>query len=725
MAFFASFVQGVFQGMDWREGRDDRTRRRGIQDELLERDRERFGWEREDRTHTQGERAHTASERRRAIQEREADLAAWGETTDQMIEREERRGRGSREISILPPEPNRSVPENRANSRDAGLVSASPTPSQISDPATAQRSLGVTGASTGEAQQRPVSDLSKRGGANPRRSPVPEALLSDGTFMGFANNAGARPDEFWNSLDEGQRQQFVQRASQPQSVRGPLHGVTDPGADPATAANPSYREPTSERPEPPQAGPRPGRTMGLPLDGVVLPPEQHSTPQQGGRVRHQQPVQAPAPPQPTDPAAVRAGTPPAQPGRPAYAAADWEPTPLSSTGTPLAEVSLPGDQPPPPDAARQRADQLAGALPAAGRGIMDGVRRVGGRIADDLAYSRDVGGAVVERGLGTGLSVMGAPEAGAEAFRRGDDATQRVRDNEARVAASRSVGVPPEGAPPPQAGAKPAQGQQPAGQPGRQGVPTTPRGTPIASLESVQRSTPQAPATTSRSGATRQPSEAQREQAAERAVQDYRSRRMTPIVERYLRTGRPEQARAFEAWMNERGVQEGMRSWARAIHAYGTNDFEGLLEGLVGAYEANDYYDDGLSIDRSQTDVQRDERGNITGATIAFRDNATGRTFQQEINGIRDMAAVAIGTLSPEAVFERMWEQTFGRDADRDERAAARQRAYGQAYERLSRADLNWGSLSPSEQDARIQEHLQRSTGASGIGAGAVPVYSD
>lgn len=713
MAFFASFVQGVFQGMDWREGRDDRSRRREIQEELLERDRTRWDWDQEDRTHTLGERQHALSERQRAMAEREADLEAWNETTDEMLEREQRGGRGrSREISILPPDDMAISPSNADNAGRAG--NSRPT-QQAPNPEAAQRSLGVTGSSTGDSPPRPVVDSSKRGGgrADP---PVPEMLLNDGTFMGFVNNAGARPDEYWRGLNDSQRQQFMERAEGPQSVRGPLHGVTDPGADIATSANPSYREPTGERPE---AGGRPGRTMGLPLDDIAMPPET-SQMSQGGRVRHQ-PMPGSTTGTPLDQARM---PPPQQANRPAYAAADWQPTPLSTQGEPLREVQLPGDTPPPPDEARQRADQIAGVVPGIASRVADGVRGIGRRVSEDLALTRDVGGAVVERGLGTGLSVLGAPEAGAAAFRREDEATQRVRENQQRHAASREMGVPP--------GAGQAPGAQAAAgkpdeiarvQQAADGTPTTEQGTPIKSLESVQSQTPNRSTGNSRSGADRQPSAAQRDQAAERAVQDFRSRRMAPIVERYLRTGRPDQARAFEAWMNERGVQEGMRSWARAIHAYSANDFEGLLEGLVGAYEANDYYDDGLSIDREQTEVNRDDRGNIIGATIAFRDNATGRTFQQEINGIRDMAAVAIGTLSPEAVFERMWEQTFGQDGN-NEQEEARQRAYGQAYERLSRADYNWGQLSPGEQHQRVLDHLQRATGASGIGAGAVPVYA-
>lgn len=788
MAFFASFVQGVFQGMDWREARDDRSRRREIQEELLERDRTRWDWDQEDRTHTLGERQHALSERQRAMTEREADLEAWNETTDEMLEREQRGGRGrSREISILHPDDMAISPSNADNAGRAG--NSRPT-QQAPNPEAAQRSLGVTGSSTGDSPPRPVVDSSKRGGgrADP---PVPEMLLNDGTFMGFVNNAGARPDEYWRGLNDSQRQQFMERAAGPQSVRGPLRGVTDPGADPATSANPSYREPTSERP---RAGGPPGRTIGLPLDSAVMPPEatplsqrerdatganpsyreptreredemamgqtaglpldraslppEQPTRSQGGRVRYEgQPQVNGGTPlaEPRMPPAASRGGParyqrppgndtgepldrarmPPQSRRPAYAAADWQPTPLSTQGEPLREVQLPGDTPPPPDEARQRADQIAGVVPGIASRVADGVRGIGRRVSEDLALTRDVGGAVVERGLGTGLSVLGAPEAGAAAFRREDEATQRVRENQQRHAASREIGLPPEAGQAP--GAQAAAGK-PDAAPGVQqaagGAPTTEQGTPIASLQSVQSQSPaNKPGGNTGNGAERQTTESQREQAADRAVQDYRSRRMAPIVERYLRTGRPDQARAFEAWMNERGVQEGMRSWARAIHAYSANDFEGLLEGLVGAYEANDYYDDGLSIDREQTEVNRDDRGNIIGATIAFRDNATGRTFQQEINGIRDMAAVAIGTLSPEAVFERMWEQTFGQDGN-NEQEEARQRAYGQAYERLSRADYNWGQLSPDEQHQRVLDHLQRATGASGIGAGAVPVYA-
>lgn len=72
------FIEGVFAGMDWREARDNRKRVRKMEDEQFDWRREAHGWDRENQQ-------YTSSERERVRREREAELAAWGKTADQML----------------------------------------------------------------------------------------------------------------------------------------------------------------------------------------------------------------------------------------------------------------------------------------------------------------------------------------------------------------------------------------------------------------------------------------------------------------------------------------------------------------------------------------------------------------------------------------------------------------------------------------------------------------
>lgn len=80
MGLIDGAVDGFFKGKDWREGVEDRKRRRKIEDEQLSWDREDQQWRREDR-------AYTASERDQAKKRRDEEEAFWkdlaaGETTD-------------------------------------------------------------------------------------------------------------------------------------------------------------------------------------------------------------------------------------------------------------------------------------------------------------------------------------------------------------------------------------------------------------------------------------------------------------------------------------------------------------------------------------------------------------------------------------------------------------------------------------------------------------------
>jgi len=95
------FVSGVFEGMDWREARDDRKRMRKIEDDDRAR-RQKFededaAWARESRgrQRTEWGRADTAYDRGEA--ERQAELDAWNLTVDEMM-----RGGGTPAVTPAP-----------------------------------------------------------------------------------------------------------------------------------------------------------------------------------------------------------------------------------------------------------------------------------------------------------------------------------------------------------------------------------------------------------------------------------------------------------------------------------------------------------------------------------------------------------------------------------------------------------------------------------------------
>ena len=150
---------------------------------------------------------------------------------------------------------------------------------------------------------------------------------------------------------------------------------------------------------------------------------------------------------------------------------------------------------------------------------------------------------------------------------------------------------------------------------------------------------------------------------------------------------------------------------------------------MADAYEANNYYDDGLSIVREDSSLTRDDAGNIVGARITFRDDATGETFTQNVSDVRDVVASAIGIMAPEKAFELAWDQTFGRDkaADKPDVVSREEAIKIVNEEDKERPLAGLPPMTPEEKQARFDAITGGSNpfaggAASGVGA-QIPLY--
>jgi hypothetical protein len=142
MSFFAGFVDGVFQGKDWREAKDDRKRKRE--------------WEIEDREHTVSQRGRAVgiqAQEDQAVSEAEARTARIRESQERAMA-----GPQQREMSVQP-----SVPQNTAPE-----ASAPPPPPQRG----ALSVLGLGDLGTGAAGRSMGEAAPQAGQANPRRIPL-------------------------------------------------------------------------------------------------------------------------------------------------------------------------------------------------------------------------------------------------------------------------------------------------------------------------------------------------------------------------------------------------------------------------------------------------------------------------------------------------------------------------------------------------------------------------
>lgn len=144
---------------------------------------------------------------------------------------------------------------------------------------------------------------------------------------------------------------------------------------------------------------------------------------------------------------------------------------------------------------------------------------------------------------------------------------------------------------------------------------------------------------------------------------EYRKVGVPQIVEHFLKTGRVDEAKSFQTWIDDEETKEGQRAWARGVQAAQQGDEEGFFNHLTDAYNTTGYFDDGYEAVREKSGLKRDAEGNITGAFITYKDQETGQEQRTDYDDIEDLYRMGIQFLSPEAVFEHGMEQIKEADA--------------------------------------------------------------
>lgn len=744
MAFgaFAGFVEGLFNGMDWREARDDRQRGRKMDDQ-------RFGWEQEDRqwdlerrdwarddraftlserTRVAGERAagrtRAASERARAESNRELDRQAW-EDTAAWLEGGSTGGAPRRTRPLWVEEP--------ISVRDLGMSnSAPPAGNPAPAPAASAPVRPVVSRQHANRDEKigPPQESARPAAQPAANTPSIEDNQPIPTVMSARRDAirrGTSVTEYWNGLTPEQRLMLVS-ATDIEPAPGVRRAPPERPAQPAQATQAPAPEPA---PQP----------QGNSIADIAAQLAARPQPQQPNRAevmtgQAQQAVAQATQPVYTRPTAAEVIEPlrqglaeefaPRPRQTPEQIEASIAAMPPAFRGAPVAPTSPEQAQ----AAARQRVGEpiSVSGLVSSARNAMDALSGYNAAPEREMTpEERAARDSVIAHQQTTGIPLREAvmPPAPAPAAASPQPAATAPVPQPAPAPATQqpAASIP---APAPARAAAPGTTPVPQAQAAQGGaqtpVPTTPSGTPLQSLASVERQTTSVAPAAQR---TRANLRRESEQVAERFVSDYRQRGAAPIIQRFIATGRVDEAREFQEWLDQEGVRQGMHAWARAIHSYQVNDLEGMVEGLVEAYEAPGYYEDGLSVVRNQTRMLHNSDGELIGADITFRDNASGRTFTQQVRGVNDLVAVGIGSLAPEAAFEQMLGLTFGADQPRNQpqqiTTSDMIRIRERAYEEVSQGGLRQPTA--QEVDMRMREILaSMGGGASGIGARQVPV---
>ena len=232
----------------------------------------------------------------------------------------------------------------------------------------------------------------------------------------------------------------------------------------------------------------------------------------------------------------------------------------------------------------------------------------------------------------------------------------------------------------------------------------------------------------------------QKADATKSFMDNYMEVGVPKMIKHYLSTGDVEKAQAFDTWAKDAKVQKTMGLWADGVHAAAIGDENGMLDSFADYYNT---FDDGLTVIRADSGMRRDKEGNIVGVKLTFRNDETGQTFSQELDGMEDLLQQGIYALAPDRMFEVLYGQmTAAQKVEADSAAAdqaivlaAMKESGGQAapkrvadaLESLRKNSFGFSELPIEKQVQMVMAQLaiEDQSVAAYNGGGAAPVGTD
>lgn len=159
-------------------------------------------------------------------------------------------------------------------------------------------------------------------------------------------------------------------------------------------------------------------------------------------------------------------------------------------------------------------------------------------------------------------------------------------------------------------------------------------------------------------------SEKQRERASASFIERYMEVGAPIVIKEYLRRGEIDKAQKFQEFLERNETKAGIKNWARATFAASVGDFDSFASEIMEGYNRLDYFGDDTTIVTSESGFT-DADGNITkdnsrisGAKIVFKDERTGKTFEQTYDSPEDIVTMGVTLLAPEEAFEYWMRKT-------------------------------------------------------------------
>lgn len=205
-----------------------------------------------------------------------------------------------------------------------------------------------------------------------------------------------------------------------------------------------------------------------------------------------------------------------------------------------------------------------------------------------------------------------------------------------------------------------------------------------------------------------------------------------PQIERVLITqGRLEEAEQWNTWSKGKGFEKGMELYGQAAFYAARGDMEGFAATVVDLYNDEDYFSDGITVNKDETMFVRDENGNLAGARVTFV-GPDGDEWTETWESMDDLAADVLNMLAPEKAFElRLAQQEAApkaakeaQEAEAERREATRKRV-GEVVSALAEENLGqWAKMTPEEKAQMVRERIAMEDAVADAAMGASPTQA-
>jgi hypothetical protein len=149
------------------------------------------------------------------------------------------------------------------------------------------------------------------------------------------------------------------------------------------------------------------------------------------------------------------------------------------------------------------------------------------------------------------------------------------------------------------------------------------------------------------------------EQASSDWVDEHMRVGIPHMAEQLMRRGKIEEAQALTDWAREETTRQGMQDYAKAAFGASVGDFDMFGQSVMDLYNNEDYYKDGLTMDRENSGFSYDENGQVDGAQVTFNDE-NGDSFVRTYESMTDLVNEALLMLNPEAAFQTQIDRQEG-----------------------------------------------------------------